>query len=127
MPWQTGETVYTRGKALHAQDPRKAYPTGMAVDLLIRKILDSKFYRERVPDHLRHRAHLPAPAGLGAGLARRRGPLRRGLHVLRAPALACLVGGELLIIEDVLGRRLLPEKRHMRNGHVETIQETGTC
>ena len=28
MPWQTGETVYTRGKALHAQDPRKAYPTG---------------------------------------------------------------------------------------------------
>jgi hypothetical protein len=33
-------------------------------------------------------------------------------------------GGELMIVEDVLGRPLLPEKRHMRNGRVETIKET---
>ena len=66
MPWQTGETVYTRGKSLHAQDPRKAYPTGMAVDLLIKKILDSKFYRDHVPDtYVTARTYLHPP---GSGL-----------------------------------------------------------
>jgi len=29
-----------------------------------------------------------------------------------------------MIIEDVLARSLLPEKRHMRNGRVETVKET---
>jgi hypothetical protein len=92
MPWQTGETVYTRGKPLHAQDPRKAYPTGMAVDLLLKKIMDSKFYRDHVPDtYVTARTYLHPP-GSGLGLARRRGALRRCLHLLRAPTLARLVG-----------------------------------
>ena len=29
-----------------------------------------------------------------------------------------------MIVEDVLGRSLLPEKRHMRDGRVETVKET---
>jgi len=33
-------------------------------------------------------------------------------------------GGELMIVEAVLGRLLLSEKRHMREGRVETIKET---
>ena len=66
MPWQTGETVHTRGKALHADDPRKAYPTGLAIDLLIRKVLESKFYRDQVPDtYVTARCYLHPP---GSGL-----------------------------------------------------------
>ncbi len=124
MPWQTGETVYTRGKALHAQDPRKAYPTGMAVDLLIRKILDSKFYREKVPDtYVTARTYLHPP---GSGLdwhddeGRFAGAYTYYVH----PRWHASWGGELMIIEDVLRRALLPEKRHMRNGRVETVNET---
>jgi Rps23 Pro-64 3,4-dihydroxylase Tpa1-like proline 4-hydroxylase len=33
-------------------------------------------------------------------------------------------GGELMIVEDVLPRARLPEKRHMREGRIETIAGT---
>jgi hypothetical protein len=124
MPWQTGETVYTRGKPLHADDPRRAYPTGTAIDLLFRKILDSKFYRDRVPDtYVTARTYLHPP---GSGLdwhddgGRFAGAYSYYVH----PRWHASWGGELLIIEDDLGRGRLPEKRHMREGRIETVRET---
>ena len=124
MPWQTGETVYTRDKTLGPQDPRKAFPTGMAVDLLLKKILDSRFYREKVPDtYVTARTYLHPP---GSGLdwhddeGRFAGAYTYYVH----PRWHASWGGELMIVEDVLGRSLLPEKRHMREGRVETIKES---
>jgi hypothetical protein len=124
MPWQTGETVHTRGKALHAQDPRRAYPTGTAVDLLLRRILDSRFYREHVADtYVTARGYLHPP---GSGLdwhddeGRFAGAYTYYVH----PRWHASWGGELMIVEDDLPRSSLPEKRHMRDGRVETV--TGT-
>ena len=87
MPWQTGETVYTRGKALGPQDPRKAYPTGLDWHD------DEGRFAGAYTYYVHPRWHAPW-------------------------------GGELMIIEDVLGRSLLPAKRRMRNGRVEMVKET---
>ena len=94
------------------------------MDLLIRKILDSKFYRERVPDtYVTARTYLHPP---GSGLdwhddeGRFAGAYTYYVH----PRWHASWGGELMIVEDMLGRGLLPDKRHMREGRVETVKET---
>jgi hypothetical protein len=120
MPWQTGETVYSRGKALAPQDPRKAYPTGMAVDLLIKRILESKFYRERVPDtYVTARSYLHPP-GSGLDWHDDEGRFEGAYTYYVNPRWHASWGGELLVIEDDLPRSLLPQKRHMRDGKIET-------
>ncbi len=120
MPWQTGETVYTRGKHLGPDDPRRSFPTGMAVDLLLKRILASDFYRTRVPDsYVTARTYLHPP---GSGLdwhddgGRFAGAYTFYVH----PRWHASWGGELLLIEDDIGRGPLPDKRHMVGGKVET-------
>ncbi len=81
-------------------------------------------YRDKVPDtYVTARTYLHPP---GSGLdwhddeGRFAGAYTYYVH----PRWHASWGGELMIVEDVLGRSLLPEKRHMRNGRVETIKET---
>jgi hypothetical protein len=123
MPWQTGETVYTRGKAMHRDDPRKSYPTGMAIDHLFKAILDSEFYRQRVPNtYVTARTYLhPQNSGLDwhDDGARFDGAYSYYVH----PRWHASWGGELMVIEDDIGRAPLPEKQHMQGGKIETVRE----
>jgi hypothetical protein len=124
MPWASGETVYTRGKQMHPQDPRKAYPTGMAIDCLLKRILDTEFYRSSVPDtYVTARNYLHGP---GAGLDwHDDGGRFAGAYTFYAhPKWHVSWGGELLIVEDAIGRKPLPDKQHMQDGKVTTITES---
>jgi hypothetical protein len=123
MPWQTGETVYTRGKAMHRDDPRRAYPTGMAIDLLFRAILDSDFYRERMPNtYVTGRTYLH-PQGSGLDWHDDGGRFDGAYSYYVHPRWHASWGGELMIVEDDIGRSPLPHKQHMQDGKVETVTE----
>jgi 2OG-Fe(II) oxygenase superfamily len=124
MPWASGETIYTRGKQLHPQDPRKAYPTGQAIDLLLKGILATEFYRTVVPDtYVTARSYLHPP---GSGLdwhddgGRFAGAYTFYMH----PRWHASWGGELMIVEDPLSRVPLPDRRHMQDGKVVTVSES---
>jgi Rps23 Pro-64 3,4-dihydroxylase Tpa1-like proline 4-hydroxylase len=122
MPWASGETVHTRGKPLHPQDPRKAYPTGMAIDRLLERIRATDFYRDVVPDtYVTARNYLHGP---GAGLDwHDDGGRFAGAYTFYAhPHWHASWGGELLIIEDAIGRDPLPDKTHLQGGLLKTIK-----
>lgn len=122
MPWQTGETVHTRGKRLHPDDPRRAYPTGSAVDRLIERILESAFYREAVPGtYVTARTYLH-PQGSGLDWHDDGGRFAGAYTYYAHPRWHASWGGELLIVEDPIGREPLPERRHMEKGRVETVR-----
>jgi hypothetical protein len=124
MPWATGETVYTRGMQMHPQDPRKAYPTGMAIDLLIKRILDSRFYAETVPDtYVTARTYLH-PQGSSLDWHDDGGRFSGAYTYYAHPRWHASWGGELMLVEDELGRTPLPDRRHMQGGKVETIKES---
>jgi hypothetical protein len=121
MPWQTGETVYTRGRPLHSEDPRKAYPTGMAIDLLFKRILDSEFYRANVADaYVTARTYLH-PQGSSLDWHDDGGRFAGAYTFYAHPRWHASWGGELMIVEDPIGREPLPDKRHMRDGRIESI------
>jgi hypothetical protein len=123
MPWQTGEIVYTRGKALHREDPRRAYPTGMAIDHLFATILASDFYRTRVPDrYVTARTYLH-PQGSGLDWHDDGGRFDGAYSFYAHERWHASWGGELMIVEDDIGRSSLPEKRHMQHGKVEVVRE----
>jgi hypothetical protein len=124
MPWQTGETVYTRGKQMRADDPRRAYPTGLAIDLLFDRIVSSKYYRKHFPNtYVTARTYLHPP---GSGLDwHDDGGRFQGAYTFYAhPSWHASWGGELLIVEDELGRRLLPDRKRMKDGKTETVGES---
>ena len=124
MPWQTGETVYTRGKQMRPDDPRRAYPTGLAIDLLFDRIVGTKYYRKHLPDtYVTARTYLHPP---GSGLDwHDDGGRFQGAYTFYAhPRWHASWGGELLVVENDLGRRLLPDKKRMQDGKTETVKES---
>jgi len=122
MPWQTGETVHTRGQAMHPDDPRRAYPTGTAVDLVIKRILASDFYQESVPTtYVTARTYLH-PQGAGLDWHDDGGRFSGAFTFYAHHRWHASWGGELLIVEDPIGRDPLPDRRHMTEGRVETVR-----
>jgi len=122
MPWQTGETVHTRGKALHPDDPRRAYPTGTAVDLVIKAILASDFYKESVPGSYVTARNYLHPQGSGLDWHDDGGRFSGAYSFYAHHRWHVSWGGELMIVEDPVGREPLPARRHMTGGRVETVE-----
>ena len=122
MPWQNGETVYTRGKRMRADDPRRAYPTGSALDRLLEAILASAFYRDAVADcYITARTYLH-PQGSGLDWHDDGGRFAGAYSFYAHPRWHVSWGGELMIVEDSIGREPLPDRRHLVDGRVETIK-----
>lgn len=124
MPWQTGETVYTHGLEMRADDPRKAYPTGMAVDLMFDRLLGTKFVRQHLADtFVTARTYLHPPES-GLDWHDDEGRFAGAYSYYVHPRWHASWGGELMVIEDEISRALLPDKQQMTGGEVRTVAAT---
>ncbi|MGB5623886.1 MAG: hypothetical protein WBN65_15445 [Gammaproteobacteria bacterium] len=119
-PWQSGETVYHPYKKLPPGDPRRQYPTGTALDLLIDRILGCKFYRSKFQPTCKSmtaRSYLH-PQGSSLDWHNDAGRFAGAYAFYCHPRWHASWGGELMLIEDEIPDELLPEKEIMEEGEI---------
>ncbi len=120
-PWQSGETVYHPYKKLPPGDPRRQYPTGTALDLLIDRILGCKFYRSKFQPTCKSmtaRSYLH-PQGSSLDWHNDAGRFAGAYAFYCHPRWHASWGGELMLIEDDIPDELLPEKEIMEEGEIQ--------
>jgi len=120
-PWQSGETVYHPCKKLPPGDPRRQYPTGTALDLLIDRILGCKFYRSKFQSTCKSmtaRSYLH-PQGSSLDWHNDAGRFAGAYAFYCHPRWHASWGGELMLIEDDIPDELLPEKEIMEDGEIQ--------
>jgi len=120
-PWQSGETVYHPCKKLPPGDPRRQYPTGTALDLLIDRILGCKFYRSKFQSTCKSMTARSYLHSQGSSLDWHNDAGRfAGAYAFYChPRWHASWGGELMLIEDDIPDELLPEKEIMEDGEIQ--------
>jgi hypothetical protein len=121
-PWQSGETVYHPVRRLPPGDPRRQYPTGTAIDLLLETLIETRFYRTRFKptcSAVTARSYLH-PQGASLDWHNDAGRFAGAYAFYCHPRWHASWGGELMLVEDDIPDDLLPEKEIMENGDIVT-------